>query len=113
MITEASRCVAVRSCSAYADVRAKRLASTPRILDVGQVMVTTMATTTTAGVLEIQMYILQVSAKVLVRDEAPVAVGLKATPMPRVRKPMHFCDMLQSLVDAGKLSLAFPAVKLA
>lgn len=82
MITEASRYVAIRSCSACADVRAKRLASTPRILDVGQVMVTTMATTTTAGVLEIQMYILQVSAEVFVRDEASVAVGLKATPMP-------------------------------
>lgn len=75
-------------------------------------MVTTLANTTRAGVLEIQMHILQVSAKVLVRDEASVAVGLNATPMPRVYESMHFCDMLQGFVDASKLLLAFTAVKL-
>lgn len=76
-ITQASRFVAVCLCSARADVRTNGPASPPRVLNMGQVVVTTTATATRAGVPEIQMYVLQVSAQVLIGVEAPVALDSK------------------------------------
>lgn len=75
-------------------------------------LITTMSTTTGAGVLDSQMDVHQVPAQVFVRDKPQATVGLNARPRTRVSESMHGGDMLQHALDAGEPLLAFVTVKL-